>query len=304
MKSIVIFGANSFLGKLLVDFFQSRDDYSVIAVTRSSNHTFPNKVKHLLWDGEHLDDWADELLTVDYVVNLAGKSVNCRYNEKNKAAIFSSRLRSTEIIGKALEKTTNVKAWLNMSSATIYAHSLKIPNTESSGIIGTGFSVDVCKQWESQFFSAKTQANLRKVALRSTIVLGKNGGVLPVIKKLAHFGLGGRMGNGEQYFSWIHEEDFCRSIHFLLENEQINGPVNLASPYPVKNNEFQFSIRISEGIRWYVNQPRWMLEMGAKFIQTETELVLKSRYVLPEKLVQSGFQFKHPNLLESLQAIY
>jgi uncharacterized protein (TIGR01777 family) len=301
MKTILIFGANSFLGSVLIEYFLEKQ-FKIIAITRSKKHQFPSQVVHGLWDGEQLGDWVTYLDESDYVINLSGKSVNCRYNKKNKAAIYSSRITSTQIIQKALHNNQRIKAWLNSSSATIYAHSPKRANTEKNGIIGTGFSVEICQKWEETFFQSNEESRFRKVALRSAIVLGKNGGVLPVIKKLAHRGFGGKMGNGEQYFSWIHSEDFCRAVHFILENDQLEGPINLASPYPVKNHEFQFSVRLTEGIRCYLNQPKWLLEFGAKLIRTETELVLKSRYVLPQKLQEAGFQFKHPNLLETLQS--
>lgn len=304
MKQLIIFGANSFLGQTLINYFLKQPDFSIIAVSRSETHRFPKGVKHLIWDGRTEGTWTTTLLTADYIINLAGKSVNCRYTPKNKAAIYTSRIESTHIIGKAIQKYPHPKltCWINSSSATIYDHEERIPNTEKDGRIGSGFSVDVCQKWEAAFFQ-EANKDIRQVAIRSTIVLGEKGGVLPVLKKLAHRGIGGKMGSGEQYFSWIHELDFCRALHFLMLHETFKGIVNLASPNPVKNKNFQQLIRETEGIKCYINQPEWLLKIGAVLLGTETELVLKSRYVISETLQKQGFQFKYPKLIDALNEL-
>lgn len=301
MKHLLIFGANSFLGQALIAYFLEQPEFKITAISRSEKHHFPAGVKHLIWDGKTEGTWTSELRTADHIINLAGKSVNCRYTPTNKAAIYTSRIESTEIIAKMIRKHLhpNLKCWINSSSATIYDHEEQIPNTENTGRIGSGFSVDVCQKWEAAFFREGFD-DIRQVAIRSTIVLGKKGGVLPVLKKLAHRGIGGKMGSGEQYFSWIHERDFCRALHFLLLHHTFKGIVNLASPNPVKNKNFQQLIRETEGIKCYLNQPEWLLKIGAIILGTETELVLKSRYVISETLQKQGFQFKYPKLIDAL----
>lgn len=301
MKRIIIFAANSFLGRELVAYF-SQYNYEIIVVTRKTNEKFKQVLAHEIWDGKSIGPWASWLNSVDGIINLAGKSVNCRYTKKNKAAILASRLASTSIIQHALDLSQTQKSvcWLNASSATIYAHEEKNANTEIKGEIGKGFSVEVCKQWENEFF--KTQIDcIRKIALRTSIVLGKSGGVLPVLVKLAKRGLGGKMGQGTQRFSWIGIEDFCRATRFLMENSSCKGVYNIVSPNSVTNQTFQLVIRNAYSIRYFINQPKWLLELGAVFLGTETELVLKSRYVYPERLLNAGFQFKTSEISELIK---
>lgn len=295
MKKIVLFAANGFIGKALIEYtLKNHPDYKITAVSRAPMKNLPLAVEQVQWDGKTKGSWTKELEHADLVVNLAGKSVNCRYTPKNKAAIFASRLDSTRIIGEAIEDCTNKpKCWMNMASATIYEHSLENPNTEANGIIGKGFSVNVCKAWEKQFFAFK-DLPVRQIALRTTIVLGKNGGVYPVLKRLARFGLGGKMGKGNQQISWIHIEDFCKAIFFLFDNNQAAGIYNLGSPNPVQNKFFQSALRKSLDIHSFINQPKWILGFGAIIIGTENELVLKSRFINPEKLNTLGFQFQFP----------
>lgn len=297
MKKIVLFAANGFIGKALIEYtLKNHPDYKITAVSRVTMKNLPITVKQVQWDGLTKGNWAKELEHADLVVNLAGKSVNCRYTPKNKAAIFASRLDSTRIIGEAIESCNNKpKCWMNMASATIYQHSLENPNTEANGIIGKGFSVNVCKAWEKQFFAFK-DLPVRQIALRTTIVLGKNGGVYPVLKRLARFGLGGKMGKGNQQISWIHIEDFCKAIFFLFENNQAAGIYNLGSPNPVQNKFFQSALRKSLNIHYFINQPKWILGFGAIIIGTENELVLKSRFINPEKLNKLDFQFQFPHI--------
>ncbi|WP_343747828.1 TIGR01777 family oxidoreductase [Fluviicola sp.] len=297
MKKIVLFAANGFIGRALIDYVaKNHPDYQLTAVSRSPIKDLPATFKHVQWDGKTLGLWTEELEDAELVVNLAGKSVNCRYNQQNKAAIFSSRLDSTRIIGEAIEEcVVKPTCWINAASATIYEHSLERPNTETDGIIGKGFSVNVCKAWEKQFFAFK-DLPLRQILLRTTIVLGKEGGVYPVLKKLARFGLGGKMGKGNQQISWIHVTDFCEALWFLFQNNRANGIYNVGSPNPVTNSNFQRELRKSLGISFYLNQPEWMLTAGAIFIGTEKELILKSRFIQPEKLTGLGFRFQFPSI--------
>jgi uncharacterized protein (TIGR01777 family) len=275
-------------------------DYQIVAVVRKPMKQVPADFKQVLWDGQNKGPWALELEGADLVINLAGKSVDCRYTAKNKAAIFASRLDSTRIIGEAIADCEQKPAcWINCASATIYEHALQNPNTEKHGVIGSGFSVNVCKAWEKAFFAFKDLPT-RQILLRSTIVLGRTGGVYPVLKKLARLGLGGKMGPGNQYISWIHIHDFCSALFFLFEKQDTSGIYNFGAPNPVTNSSFQKELRKSLSIPLYMNQPVWMLKLGAILIGTETELILKSRYVLPERLADAGFQFRFQTIRSCL----
>lgn len=294
---IIITAANGFMGEALVKYFSKT--HEVVAIVRKSM-TF-EKAKTCLWDGKNLDDWAIELEGADVLINLAGKSVNCRYNNVNKASIYSSRLESTAILGKAIEACKNPpKLWVNSASGTIYRHSMNDSMTESTGEIGTGFSVDVCQKWEQAFFDFKLK-NTRQVALRTAIVLGKNGGVMIPFKRLTQLGFGGRMGDGQQQFSWIHIEDVCRSIEFIIENESLRGAINVSSPNPIRNSVFMQVLRLRYNRFALIPSPSWLLELGAKLIKTETELILKSRFVIPEKLEQAGFKWRYPIIEQALE---
>ena len=294
---IIITAANGFMGEALVNYFSKA--HEVVAIVRKSM-TF-KKAKTCIWDGKNLGDWATELEGADVLINLAGKSVNCRYNEANKAAIYASRLESTTILGKAIEVCKNPpKLWVNAASATIYRHSLNDPMTESNGEIGTGFSVDVCQKWEKSFFDFQL-LKTRQVALRTAIVLGKNAGVMVPFKRLTQLGFGGKMGDGQQQFSWIHIDDVCRSIEFIIENESLKGALNVSSPNPVRNNVFMQALRQRYNRFAAIPSPVWLLELGAKLIKTETELILKSRFVLPEKLEHAGFKWKFSKIEEALK---
>lgn len=252
-------------------------------------------IKFVQWDATTLTGWETYLENTDVLINLTGKSVDCKYHQKNKSAILSSRLDATNILQKALEKCKNPQSiWINSSTATIYKHSEDTPMTEKNGEIGDDFSMNVAKQWEYTFFRDPLQKT-RKVALRTSIVLGKNGGAFIPLKYLTRFGFGGKQGNGNQMISWIHEIDFARAVDFVIHSPNLSGVINVTSPQPLKNNAFMRIMRQTVGAYYGLPIPRFLLEIGAFFIRTETELVLKSRFVIPSKLQASGFRFKYEN---------
>ncbi len=293
---LVIAGANGFMGLVLVEYFKPH--YAIHTVTRKPL-ILAETMNHL-WDGKTLGDWANVLDGAEVLINLAGRSVNCRYNDKNKQDIFDSRTHSTKILGEAIAKAANPpKVWLNSSTATIYRHAEDKPMDDETGEIGKGFSVEVAKLWEKTFFDAPTP-HTRKVAMRTAMVLGKHGGVLPVLANLARYGLGGTMASGRQYISWVHETDVCRAIEFLIES-RLEGTVNISSPNPVRNTTFMIQLR--QHLKQPLGLPstKWMLEIGAVFLKTETELILKSRWVLPSRLEQSGFHFQFAELRGALE---
>ncbi|MCU0444064.1 MAG: TIGR01777 family oxidoreductase [Microscillaceae bacterium] len=293
-KKIVIAGGSGFLGEAMAKYFLAKG-YEVLIIARQ-NPQYSEKIQYAQWDGKTLSTWAKQLENATALINMAGKSVNCRYNEANKRQIYDSRLHTTRILGEAIGQCQNPPlVWLNSSSATIYRHALDRPMDEPKGEIGTGFSVDVCQQWEAEFNNASTP-HTRKVILRTAIVLGKSGSVFPYLLHIVRLGWGGRQGNGKQMFSWIHLEDFNRAVHYLIDNEALSGVFNLSSPNPVSNQMLMQSLR-QKGKFWLgLPAETWMVRLGAWLIGSEAELLLKSRWVLPTRLLESGFQFNYPNL--------
>jgi uncharacterized protein len=301
-KRVILAGGSGFLGKVLSKYLTERG-YEVIVLTR---HPAPSARNEVLWDGQTLGPWAEQLNGTLAVINLAGRSVNCRYNEHNRRLILGSRVDSTRVLGEAIARCAKPPTvWLSSSTATIYKHSLDRAMDERGEIEATpeakdAFSVEVAQEWERVFDTAPTPAT-RKVALRTAMVLGtQSASVLDVLHRLVLVGLGGRMGTGKQYVSWIHEEDFCRAIVWLVSNEDLRGPVNLSAPNPVPNRELMATLRSISGKSFGLPATQWMLEMGAFFIRTETELIIKSRLVVPGRLLESGFDFRFPKLEEAL----
>jgi uncharacterized protein (TIGR01777 family) len=296
---IILTAANGFIGETLVRYFRNR--HVVIALVRKIPVTRVKGVKYVLWDGKNPGAWTAELEGALAVINLAGRSVNCRYNGANQAEIYSSRLDSTAAIGEAIAQCTDKpQVWVNAASATIYQHSEHVPMTEKDGIIGSGFSVDVCQRWEQKCADYSAE-NVRQVILRTAIVLGQHGGVMKPFNRLVRFGLGGKMADGRQMFSWIHEKDLCSAIDFLIEHEKCAGVYNLSAPNPVTNTAFMQALRKVCHIPFGIPSPRWLLKTGAWLIGTETELIFKSRYVVPERLTEAGFVFKFSKIEDCLQ---
>lgn len=253
---------------------------------------------HVSWEDQ--EGMVQSLEGADLLINLAGKSVDCRYNEKNKAEIFQSRTETTKALGDALSQCKNPPSlWINSSTATIYRHAEDRRMTEYDGEIGTGFSVEVAKEWERTFFSYRLPAT-RQAALRMAIVLGSGGGVMTPYRTLVRFGLGGVQGPGNQRFSWIHIEDVFRIMLFLMEQKELSGVFNCSSPDPVTNREFMAQLRTMMNKKIGLPTPKWMLEAGAMLIKTETELVLKSRWVIPERLKTAGYEFKYDTMEKAL----
>ena len=304
---IILAGGSGFLGTVLANYFIGRN-MEVVVLTRSAKRR-EGSIREVLWDGSNVGDWCKELEGAQALINLAGVSVNCRYHWRNRKRILDSRLESTRCLGEAILRCSKPpKVWLNSSTATIYKHTFG-PAWDEGGEIGGCveakdlFSVHVAKEWERVFNEAKTPAT-RKVALRSAMVLGRaRNSVLPNLLRLARFGLGGSMAGGRQFVSWIHEEDFCRAVEWIIEHENFAGPVNLAAPNPVTNEELMTTMRKVCRARFGLPAPRWLLEIGAFFVRTETELVIKSRRVVPGKLLASGFEFQQPNIVAAVEQL-
>ena len=294
MKKLIIAGGSGFIGKNISQHFKDKG-YSVIVFTRGSSK-IRNGVQHLCWDAKTLGSWTAELEGADLIINLTGKSVDCRYTAAYKKEILNSRVDSTKIIGEAIQKCkTPPKLWINSSTATIYRHSLDKPMPEENGEFGNDFSMNVAKAWEDAFFTSPTSST-RKVALRISLVLGKNEGVLPVLKRLTKIGLGGQHGDGKQKFAWIHIADLIRIIDFIETNNDQEGSINCTSPESIDNKYFMQTLRNTVKAPFGIPTPKWMLVIGTFVLRTESELILKSRFVEPKRLLDAGFNFKFDNI--------
>ena len=305
---IVIAGGNGFLGQLLTAYFQ-KAGHQVVVLTRLPK-VRADHIREVAWDGSTLGRWVKEIESTRAVINLAGRSVNCRYTKKNRRIILDSRVNTTRVIGQAIRNCkTPPKVWLNASTATIYKHTFG-PGWIESGEIGSTpeakdeFSIEVATAWERTFNEAPAQKT-RKVAMRAAMVLGLGpNSVFPVLRRMTRLGLGGRMGSGKQFASWIHETDFCRAVEWIIAREQLSGPINIAAPNPVTNAAMMKILRETCGMPVGLPATKWMLEIGALFLRTETELIIKSRNVLPGRLTESGFKFHFPHLRQAMEDLH
>lgn len=300
MKSnkLIIAAGTGFLGQVLTNHF--RDKFEEIIILTRGESKIKDTIKYVNWDVKTFSGWEKELENATVLINLTGKSVDCRYTKKNKKEILLSRIESTKILNKAVTRCANPpKHWLNSSTATIYRFSLDKEMDEMNGEIGNDFSMNVAQSWEKAFFKTETP-NTLKTALRTSIVLGKNGGAFVPLKTLAKFGLGGKQGKGNQFISWIHVDDFARAINFIIEKE-ITGVVNIVSPKPITNRDFMAFLRKSVGVPFGLPINELLLKIGSIIIKTESELVLKSRNVIPKRLQQYGFQFEFSSLEKALK---
>lgn len=298
---VIVPGGNGFIGRFLREDLTAHG-YDVVVLARSPVAS-TGHVRQVRWDGRTLGDWTAALEGARAVVNLAGRSVNCRYNERNRGEIFDSRVDSTRVLGEAIARcTTPPPVWLNQSTATIYKHSFDRPMDEATGEIRAtpeakdAFSIDVARAWEKALEDAPTPAT-RKVALRTAVVFGwEDGSMFRVLRLLARWGLGGPVAGGGQYMSWIHEDDFSRAVEWLIDCDEFSGAVNVGSPNPVPYREMMRVIRQACGMPVGLPATRGMLEVAAFFHRTEAELVIKSRRVVPGRLQAAGFQFRFPSM--------
>lgn len=292
---IVIAGGSGFLGKLLQTYWRTKG-YMVYVLTRN-----PQKEGDVYWNATETGEWTTILEGADVLINLTGKSVDCRYTYLNKRAIFQSRIQSTVLLRETLAQLENPpRLWINASSATIYIHAERQEMDEATGIVGDDFSMNICKDWEQAFFEGALQG-VRKVAIRTSIVLGNGGGAFPKMKQLARWYLGGHQGSGQQWMSWVHEQDFCRAIDFIIQQEGIYGVLNVTAPEPIQNNDFMQELRGCLRVSFGMNSPVFLLEIASLLMQTETELLLKSRRVVPRKLTALGFVFQFPTIAVALK---
>ncbi len=301
----VIAGGSGQVGTMLARSYHARGD-EVVVLSRKPT---PAPWRLEPWDAQTLGAWTSELENADVVINLAGRSVDCRYNDSNRTLMKESRVLSTRIIGEAIAACAKPpRVWLQSSTATIYAHRYDAPNDEANGILGGDepgvpetwrFSIDVAKSWGAAA-AVTAVPDTRVVLLRSAMTMSPDkGGVFDTLLRLVRYGLGGASGDGKQFVSWIHEMDFIRALDWIVEREHLSGAINLAAPNPLPNSEFMRAIRDEWGIRLGLPATSWMLEIGAFFLRTESELILKSRRVIPGTLAADGFQFEYPEWREA-----
>jgi hypothetical protein len=297
---IVIPGGSGQVGTILARAFHAGgDDVAVL-----SRHPVSQPWRVVEWDGVRSGAWESTIDGADVVINLAGRSVNCRYHEANRRQMIDSRIFSTRAVGRAIAAARRPpRVWLQASTATIYAHRYDAANDERSGIIGGAepdapdtwkFSIDVARAWERAFDESITPRT-RKVGMRSAMTMSPDrGGVFDTLVHLVRLGIGGRAGDGRQFVSWIHYLDFIAAVRWLIDRDEIDGVVNIASPNPLPNAAFMRELRVACGVPFGLPATRWMLEVGAVFLRTETELILKSRRVVPARLLEGGFSFRFP----------
>ena len=306
---IVIPGGSGQVGTLLARHFQQK--HEVVILSRTPQTASPAQWRSVTWDARSLGSWVTELDGADVVINLAGKNVNCRYTPENQREIMRSRVDSTRVIGEAIARAEQPpEVWLQSSTATIYAHRYDAPNDEETGIIGGqepdapekwGYSVEVAKAWERTLDEAPTPST-RKLKLRSAMIMSPDSdGIFDTLLRLVRFGLGGKAGDGKQYVSWLHETDFLNSIDYLIKTEKLSGAVNLSAPEPLPYKDFMRVLREAWGTPLGLPATKWMLELGTFALGTETELVLKSRRVVPGRLLESGFTFSYPQWQDAAQ---
>ena len=307
-RRVVLAGGNGFIGRLLAKNLVA-GNYEVVVLTRSPSPG-ETAIRQARWDGRTLGDWVGELEGASALVNLAGRSVNCRYNAHNRREILESRVQSTQVLGEAIARCRQPpQVWLNASTATIYRHTFDRQMDEATGEIGAtpeakdAFSIEVARAWEEALNKASTPAT-RKVALRTAMVFASDeGGVYRTLRGLTRWGLGGSIAGGRQIISWIHEVDFCRSVEWLIDHDDFSGPVNVASPNPIPQREMMRIIRRECGVPFGLPATRWMLEVAAFVHGTEAELIIKSRRVVPGRLLAAGFQFRFASMEDAVREI-
>jgi hypothetical protein len=305
-NKIILAGGSGFLGGELARHFTALG-WEVVILTRTPKSR-ADSVREVAWDAQSPGAWTAELNGAVAVVNLTGRSVDCRYTAKNRRDIMESRVNSTRVVGAAIAQCqTPPPVWFNSSTATVYTHTFGTPHDESSQDMDSAvdakdaFSVEVAQAWERTLNEAHTPRT-RKVALRTSMVLGLGrNSVFPVLRRLTKLGLGGRQGSGDQFVSWIHVEDFCRAVEWIIAHDDLAGPINQCAPNPLPNRDMMKIFRDVCGMPIGLPATEWMLEIGAFFLRTETELIFKSRRVVPGRLLASGFKFRFEDFRSAVE---
>ncbi len=301
---IVIPGGTGELGTILAEAFTG-NGHEVVLISRQAPR---GSFRTVRWNGRTHGGWDSEIDGADVVINLAGRSVNCRYHDRNRRNIKQSRVVTTRLVGEAISNARHPpRVWLQASTATIYVHTYSPPNDEATGVLGNRpddpdtwhFSYDVARSWEEELDRADTPGT-RKVKLRTAILLSPHrGGAFDLLLKLVRLGLGGKAGDGRQFMSWVHHVDFYRAVQWIIDRPETSGPINIASPNPLPNAAFMRDLRAAWGMPFGLPATRWMTELGTFLMRTESELILKSRRVVPGVLEEQGFEFRYPSWPEA-----
>jgi len=308
---IVLPGGSGQVGRVLARAFVAAGHQVVVLSRNAAASGSPARV--VAWDAKSLGPWATEIDGADVVINLAGRSVDCRYHAANRALMMNSRIDSTRVVGEAIAQAKRPpRVWLQASTATIYRHALDGPQDDITGQLGGNepgapekwnFSISIAKKWEETLFAAPTP-NTRRVAMRSAMTMSPDrGGIFDVLLLLTRLGLGGTAASGRQMISWVHEADFIAAVNLLIQRDDLDGPINICSPNPLPNRDFMAALRRAWGVPFGLPAFQWQLEVGAFFMRTESELILKSRWVVPTRLLQAGFQFQHPQWPEAAREL-
>lgn len=308
LRRIVIAGGSGFIGTALTRHLCKTYDVAILGrktnvargIRGGQEDTQRNGIRSVQWNARELDRWAEELEGAYAIINLTGKSVNCRYTAANKKEILESRTLSTKVLGEAVKSLENPpKVWIQMSSSTIYRHSEDKPMDETFGEIGDDFSMNVCREWERTFNELELPG-IRKVIMRTAFVLGPDDGAFPTLFNLVRFGLGGKQGSGKQMMSWIHIKDVVGVVDWML-NRNVDGVFNVTGPQPIDNQTFMKTFRKIHGSIIGLPSPKWLLTFGSALIGTEPELILKSRWIIPKRLLQEGYRFQFTSLDAALK---
>lgn len=296
---VILAGGTGTMGRILQNHFVAHGNDVVVLTRRPADKQNP-KVRMVQWNGRTAGAWAAELEDAAVVINLAGRSVDCRYDQRNKDLILHSRVNATRVLGEAIARcAVPPQLWINLSSATVYRHAEDRPMDEATGELGTDFSPQVVLAWEKEFFK-HPRAGVRQVAVRCAMVFSNGGGAFPRFAALVRMGLGGHHGSGNQFVSWVHEADVARFFQWLVDTSKVDGIINLAAPNPLPEQDLMKALRQRLKPIVAFNIPEWMLGIGAFFLRTETELVLKSRRVVPARALALGYTFKHEDIHSAL----
>ena len=303
-SKIIIAGGTGFLGQLLSQSFE-KDGYDVVLLSRRSSLR-PSYGKIVVWNAKTIGPWKEELEHAKALINLTGRSIDCRHTASNRIDILDSRINSTRVLGEAMSSCSNPPAvWFNASSMALYGQCIgnEPAHNENSPIHNKGFLEEVTVAWENEFFKFKIEG-VRQVALRISFVLGQSSGAFPLLNRLARMGLGGAQGSGDQWMSWLHENDWVAIVRFLCLQDQIEGAINLCSPSPVTN--FQFMKGLREVVAPFglgLPAPSFGVRLGCALFGSAPELALQSRRVVSVILEEQNFQFQYPSLRDAFRSL-
>ena len=301
MKNVMIAGGTGHIGSSLAKRLVM-EGYNVNILTRNAPKNKATSLNYIYWDGENIGSWTERLNETDIVINLCGKSVDCRYTESNKLKLIRSRVNATRLLGDAIVRSERPpRLWINASSSAYYGFSAEAKDEQASA--GTDFPARICVEWEKAFMGSLTPAT-RRIAWRLGVVLQPDKGLIKPFERLVKNFLGGKLGSGKQYFTWIHEEDFLNSALWTIENTRASGIYNLTSPEPITNADFMTAMRKAMDVSIGLSLPERLIRIGGTIIGTEPYLVLDGRRVIPRRLLESGFTFRYANIQGALDNLY